>query len=162
MDGSEELSAAAGRLADLLAGRGMWLATAESCTGGLIACELTNLPGSSAWYLGGVVAYANSLKVGLLDVPEAILAEHGAVSRQTVLAMALGACARLGADCSLAVSGIAGPSGGTPEKPVGTVWIGWAVGGRASAEGFLFPGDRLAVKRSSALAAMEGLARLLD
>jgi len=149
-------------LADRLKARGFTLATAESCTGGLIACELTNVSGSSDWYVGGVVAYANSVKESLLGVPHETLLTHGAVSRETVLAMASGAAKAIGADCALSVSGIAGPTGGTPEKPVGTVWIGWFASGRATAERFLFPGDRLEVKRATALAAMEGLAKLLS
>lgn len=144
-------------LAGTLTAHGWMLATAESCTGGLIACELTNVSGSSGWYLGGVVAYANSVKQALLDVPAETLAAHGAVSREVVLAMALGAARRLGAQCALSVSGVAGPTGGTPEKPVGTVWIGWAVNGAADAELFLFDGDRMAVKRQSALAAVRGM-----
>ena len=145
-------------LAGKLTAHGWMLATAESCTGGLIACELTNVSGSSGWYLGGVVAYANSVKQTLLDVPAETLATHGAVSREVVLAMALGAARRLGAQCALSVSGVAGPTGGTPEKPVGTVWIGWAVNGAADAELFRFDGDRMAVKRQSALAAVRGMA----
>lgn len=145
-------------LAARLTTRGWLLATAESCTGGLIACELTNVSGSSGWYLGGVVAYANSVKQALLDVPAETLAACGAVSREVVLAMALGAAKRLGAQCSVSVSGVAGPTGGSPEKPVGTVWIGWAVNGVADAELHHFGGDRLAVKRRSALAAIRGMA----
>jgi len=147
-----------GQLAGKLTALGWMLATAESCTGGLIACELTNVSGSSGWYVGGVVAYANSVKQALLDVPAETLAAHGAVSREVVLAMALGAARRLGAQCALSVSGVAGPTGGSPEKPVGTVWIGWAVNGVAEAELFRFDGDRLAVKRLSAMAAVCGLA----
>jgi len=158
----EGIRQAVRELAEKLKERGLTLATAESCTGGLIACELTNVSGSSDWFVGGVVAYANSAKEGLLGVPRETLLAHGAVSRETVLAMAAGAAKRLGADCALAVSGIAGPTGGTPEKPVGTVWIGWSVEGSASAERFLFPGDRLAVKRASALAALKGLTKLIS
>ncbi|MFP5221085.1 MAG: CinA family protein [Acidobacteriota bacterium] len=154
----EHMEEQVGRLAERLTARGWMLATAESCTGGLIACELTNVSGSSGWYQGGVVAYANSVKQALLDVPAETLAAHGAVSREVVLAMALGAARRLGAQCALSVSGVAGPTGGTPEKPVGTVWIGWAVDGAAHAELFRFEGDRLAVKRLSALAAVRGMA----
>lgn len=148
-------------LAGLLTGRGLWLATAESCTGGLIACELTNVSGSSQWYAGGVVAYSNSVKESLLDVPGQALLSHGAVSREVVLAMAAGAAARLGVRCALAVSGVAGPTGGTPEKPVGTVWIGWCADGSLSAQHFLFAGDRLEVKRQSALEAIRGMAARL-
>ena len=148
-------------LGALLKARGWFMATAESCTGGLIACELTNVSGSSEWYLGGVVAYANAVKEGLLGVSGRELQMHGAVSREVVLAMARGAAERLGARCALAVSGIAGPRGGTPDKPVGTVWIGWSVDGEASAQRFLFQGDRLCVKRRSALEAILGLSERL-
>ena len=106
--------------------RGATLATAESCTGGALGSLITALPGSSQHYLGGVVAYSNPLKTALLGVPEAILTEFGAVSQETVAAMAEGARTRLGADYALATSGIAGPGGGTPQKPVGTIWIGLA------------------------------------
>lgn len=140
-----------------LARRGMTCATAESCTGGLVSAALTELPGSSAWFMGGVVAYANSVKQGLLGVAGEVLAAHGAVSEQVVLAMAANAAARLGADCALSVSGVAGPTGGTPAKPVGTVWIGWFAGGRAQAQRFLFPGGRAEVRRASVLAALQGL-----
>lgn len=157
----EGIGQAVSGLAGKLKARGLTLATAESCTGGLIACELTNVSGSSGWFVGGVVAYANSVKESSLGVPRETLVAHGAVSRETVLAMAAGTAKRLGTDCALAVSGIAGPTGGTPEKPVGTVWIGWSVEGRASAERFLFPGDRLAVKRAAALAAIKGLTERL-
>lgn len=155
------IEAAVRGLADKLTTRGLTLATAESCTGGLIACELTNVSGSSQWYVGGVVAYANTVKESLLGVPADALAVYGAVSREVALAMAAGAALRLGASCALAVSGVAGPTGGTPEKPVGTVWIAWSVAGQTDAERFQFGGDRLAVKRQSALAALDGLAARL-
>ena len=106
--------------------RGLTLATAESCTGGTLGSLITALPGSSKHYVGGVVAYSNALKIALLGVPEATLSEFGAVSQETVTAMAEGARTRLGADYALATSGIAGPDGGTPQKPVGTIWIGLA------------------------------------
>lgn len=154
----ERMEEYVGQLAGTLTARGWMLATAESCTGGLIACELTNVSGSSGWYVGGVVAYANSVKQALLDVPAETLATQGAVSREVVLAMALGAARRLGAQCGLSVSGVAGPTGGSPEKPVGTVWIGWAVNGVAGAKLHHFSGDRLAVKRQSAMAAVRGMA----
>lgn len=154
------LADAARRLAAKLIEKGWMLATAESCTGGLIASSLTDLPGSSAWFAGGVVAYANSVKTGLLGVPGAIVEAHGAVSRETVLAMAGGARLKLGTQCALAVSGVAGPTGGTPEKPVGTVWIGLTAGHAIQAALYHFEGDRLAVKRQSAVAALQGLALL--
>jgi len=112
------------RIALALATQGRTLVTAESCTGGLIGAMLTNLPGSSAWYLGGVVSYANELKTGLLGISAETLGIHGAVSRETAQAMAVGVREKTGADFSVAVTGIAGPAGGTPEKPVGLVYIG--------------------------------------
>jgi len=145
------------RLGTALTKRHWLLATAESCTGGLVACRLTDVSGSSAWYVGGVVAYANHIKEKILDVPGDVLSQHGAVSEETVLAMAAGAARRFSAQCSLAISGVAGPLGGSPEKPVGTVWIGWSVDGHASAERFFFQGDRISVKDQSAKAALEGL-----
>jgi nicotinamide-nucleotide amidase len=102
------------------------LVTAESCTGGWIAKACTDVAGSSRWFQGGIVAYANSAKSALLGVPEALLAEHGAVSEPVVRAMAAGALQRLGGTIAIAVSGVAGPDGGTPGKPVGTVWLAWA------------------------------------
>ena len=125
-------------LAEGLTGKGWMLATAESCTGGLIGGMLTSVPGSSAWYLGGVVAYANEVKTALLGVPEEVLARYGAVSPQTARAMAQGVLERTGADVAVAVTGIAGPGGGTKRKPVGLVYIGVArKGRRAVARKFL-------------------------
>lgn len=106
---------------------GRELVTAESCTGGWIAKACTDLPGSSRWFRGGVVAYCNELKTGLLGVRPETLARHGAVSEPVVREMAVGALERLGGDVAVAVSGIAGPDGGTPDKPVGTVWFAWAI-----------------------------------
>ncbi|MGE4263977.1 MAG: CinA family protein [Desulfovibrio sp.] len=155
----ERLASEAGRL---VAGRGWMLAVAESCTGGLLASTLTNLSGSSAWFHGGVVSYSNALKTGLLGVPEALIAAHGAVSEPVVLAMARGALALPGMPegqgCAVAISGIAGPTGGTREKPVGTVWIAWAWPGGERAESFLFRGARTAVKAQSVAGALFGLA----
>lgn len=123
-------SSLARQLGGLLLAKHLTLATAESCTGGLIGGALTSIPGSSAWYLGGVVAYSNRLKTALLAVPEAVLARHGAVSPQTARAMAQGILERTGADWAVSVTGIAGPGGGTPSKPVGLVYIGLARRGR--------------------------------
>lgn len=158
-----EITALAAELGAALRERGWRLATAESCTGGLASGALTSVAGSSDWFLGGVVSYANSVKAGLLGVPEAVLAAHGAVSGPVVLAMAAGACRALRADAALAVSGVAGPGGGTPAKPVGTVWMAWAWPGGEAAERFHFQGDREAVRLASVAAALAGLlARVRD
>ncbi len=133
------------------------LATAESCTGGLIAHEATNVSGSSRWFAGGVVAYANHVKQHVLGVPETVLAIHGAVSRETVRAMAQGAQRLLGAQAALAVSGIAGPDGGTPEKPVGTVWAAWTLDDTTHSALWRFFGTRLEIKRQTSRAALEGM-----
>jgi nicotinamide-nucleotide amidase len=139
----------------LLDERGLSLALAESCTGGLVAKMLTDLPGSSRVFWGGAVAYSNAAKQRLLGVEQSILARHGAVSRQTAVAMADGLLAATPADMALSVTGIAGPEGGTPEKPVGTVWI--CARRRSSPEqarAFRFPGSRDQVRRRSAVAAL--------
>lgn len=137
------------------------LAVAESCTGGLITHLLTNVPGSSAWFLGGVTAYANAVKANVLGVPEELIIAHGAVSAQVALAMASGVRDLLDADMALAVSGIAGPGGGTPEKPVGTVWMAWVVKETARSEQFLFSGTRLHIKKQAAWSAVAGMLRML-
>ncbi len=134
----------------LLLRAGWRLAVAESCTGGLIAEKMTSLAGSSAYFLGGVVAYANDLKTSFLDVPENLLQETGAVSRETAEAMAGGIRARTGADIGLSVTGIAGPSGGSPDKPVGTVHIGIATAEGTWATHFRFSGDRQQIREMTA------------
>lgn len=149
-------------LAEKLKTRGWWLATAESCTGGLIGHTLTSVPGSSAWYVGGVVAYANRVKQEVLGVAAADLEQFGAVSREVAEAMAIGAARVFGVQAAIAVSGVAGPSGGTPDKPVGTVWVCWKAGTVLRASRFQFSGDRASVKAQSALAALTGLARLIE
>ena len=153
--GRPELKAAARRLAGVAARRGLRVATAESCTGGLLAKTITDLPGASAHYAGGVVAYADDVKVALLDVDPESLEAHGAVSREVALQMAAGACRRFAADVAMAVTGIAGPEGGTPAKPVGTVWLAVALAdGWAEARLECFPGDREAVREASVAAAL--------
>lgn len=150
-------------LAARLLARNERLATAESCTGGMIATVLTDLAGSSAWFERGIVSYSNEAKQALLGVPETTLAEFGAVSGPTVLAMADGLLARAPVQWAVSISGIAGPTGAVPGKPVGTVYIGWAgVGIAASASRFQFDGDRDAVRRRSVAAALQGLLDLLD
>lgn len=141
--------------------RGLKLATAESCTGGLIASRLTDVPGSSDYFVGGIVAYAYEAKVALLNVSWDTLHAYGAVSSETVLEMARGACRALSADIAISVSGIAGPGGGLPNKPVGTTWFGLvAPDGEWS---FLrqFEGDRLENKAQASEVAMQVLMQYL-
>ncbi|MCL6613987.1 MAG: CinA family protein, partial [Firmicutes bacterium] len=138
----------------LLRSQGLTLATGESCTGGLIGHRLTNIPGSSDYYLGGVVAYDNRVKAGLLGVAEEILAVHGAVSAETARAMAEGVRAALGADLGLATTGVAGPGGGTPAKPVGLVYLALAWEGGTETRRHLFAWDRLGNKEAAAQAAL--------
>lgn len=136
-------------IGEILVSKGWKMATAESCTGGLVAATLTDVSGSSRWFNGAIVAYSNEIKMSLLGVRETTLIDHGAVSEQTVLEMADGVCKKMGTEVGVSLSGIAGPTGGTPEKPVGTVWMGWHIGGETFAEKFLFEGDRAAVKIKS-------------
>ncbi|HZY34387.1 MAG TPA: CinA family protein [Rhodanobacter sp.] len=157
-----ELLALAGEVADEVQRCRLMLVTAESCSGGWIAKTLTDLPGSSAWFDAGVVTYSYEAKEALLGVNPRTLEHTGAVSEETVLEMVSGALARFGAGVAVAVTGIAGPSGGTPDKPVGTVWIGWKRrGGYGHAQQFHFPGDREAVRRQTVAAALIGLRRTL-
>jgi nicotinamide-nucleotide amidase len=147
---------------DLCAARGLTLATAESCTGGLVAARLTDVPGSSSVFLGGVVAYADDVKARELDVPGETLARHGAVSAETAAAMADGVRRRLGADVGVAVTGVAGPGGGTEEKPVGLVFF-HAIGPEGERTlRFELPGDRDWIRSRSAVAALHLVRRLLE
>lgn len=156
-----ELEALAAGVAQRLLGSGRQLVTAESCTGGWIAKLCTDLPGSSRWFRGGAVAYSNELKVAMLGVRPETLAAAGAVSEAVVREMALGALERLGGDVAVAVSGIAGPDGGAPGRPVGTVWLAWAVrdteGPRLHAVEARFGGDRDRVRRMTVQRALAGL-----
>ena len=144
-------------IGDLLRARGFKLATAESCTGGLIASRITDVPGSSEYFVGGVAAYAYEAKVALLGVSWDTLKAHGAVSRETVLEMARGARKTLNADIAVSVSGIAGPGGGMPGKPVGTTWIGLSTSDGEWARLFHFDGDRAQNKSLAADAALQFL-----
>lgn len=144
-------------IGDLLRARGLKLATAESCTGGLVGDRVTNVPGSSDYYLGGVVAYAYEAKVALLGVSWGTLAQYGAVSKETVLEMSRGARKALGADIAVSISGIAGPGGGLPNKPVGTTWIGLSTPDGDRARIHLFKGDRTQNKASASEAALQFL-----
>lgn len=134
--------------------------TAESCTGGGIAEAITRIPGSSAWFEAGYVTYSNAQKTRQLQVPEVLFGQVGAVSQEVVEAMVRGAQAASGARFAVAVSGVAGPDGGSPAKPVGTVWLAWGDGERLLSERRHFDGDREAVRRQTVIAALEGLLHL--
>jgi nicotinamide-nucleotide amidase len=149
------------RLAALLIARGAMLATAESCTGGLIAGACTDLAGSSAWFERGYVTYSNEAKVEMLGVDPTTIAQHGAVSEPVVRAMVQGAITHSKAQLAAAVTGVAGPSGGTPDKPIGTVWFGWSVDGQIHSERLCFEGDRAAVRAATVRHALEQLLRLM-
>lgn len=158
----DELSTLSAATGALLRGRGWLLATAESCTGGWIAQVVTATAGSSSWFDCGFVSYSNAAKQSLLGVAPATLLEHGAVSEQTVREMASGAIARSRAQVALAVSGIAGPGGAVPGKPVGTVCFAWALpNGTLIAETHRFAGDREAVRHQTVVHALQSLPRLL-
>jgi nicotinamide-nucleotide amidase len=144
-------------LADALRARGWRLSTAESCTGGLVAAACTALAGSSDWFERGFVTYSNAAKTELLGVPAALVAAHGAVSEPVARAMADGALARSAADLALAVTGIAGPGGAVPGKPVGTVWLAWGRTGTLRSECLHLAGDRAAVRSATVRAALQRL-----
>jgi len=146
------------RLADALRARGERMATAESCTGGLIAAACTDLAGSSDWFERGVVSYSNEAKTELLGVDAGLICAHGAVCEPVALAMAAGALAHSRADWAVAVTGIAGPGGGSADKPVGLVWLAWCRrGAEPQAERQLFAGDRAAVRAATVARALQGL-----
>ena len=146
------------RLADGLRARGWMLASAESCTGGLIAAACTSLAGSSDWFERGFVTYSNAAKTELLGVPAALIAQHGAVSAEVARAMADGALSRSHAQLAVAVTGVAGPGGGTALKPVGTVWLAVAVAGSPAQAALLqLAGDRAAVRQQTVLRALAAL-----
>ncbi|MEO6065363.1 MAG: CinA family protein [Lysobacterales bacterium] len=150
------------RVGKILAAHHQMLVTAESCTGGWIAKTITDVGGSSAWFDCGLAAYSYEAKQALLGVRSETLLKHGAVSEETVLEMVSGALVHSGASISVAVTGIAGPGGGTPDKPVGTVWVGWKRrGGYPRTQLFHFDGDREAVRRQTVAAALLGLEQAL-
>lgn len=153
-----ELDVLARRVGEALAARGLWLATAESCTGGWIAEAVTAIAGSSAWFDRGFVTYSNAAKTDMLGVGGDTLDTHGAVSEATVSEMAAGALARSRADLAVAVSGVAGPGGGSAAKPVGTVCLAWARRGAPTATTTVhLAGDRAAVRRQTVLLALQGV-----
>ncbi|MDR6534905.1 CinA family protein [Variovorax soli] len=148
-------------LAELLQRQGRMMATAESCTGGLIAGACTDLSGSSNWFERGFVTYSNAAKTELLGVDPALIASEGAVSEGVARAMVEGAVAHSPAQVAVAVTGVAGPTGGSAEKPVGTVWFGWSVAGRVRTERRRFDGDRAAVRAATVHHALQTLVTLL-
>lgn len=156
----DSITQLAERLGAALQGLGAQVSTAESCTGGGIAEAITRIAGSSTWFEAGYITYSNAQKTAQLDVPAELFARVGAVSREVVEAMVSVAQQRSGARFAVAVSGVAGPGGGSAEKPVGTVWLAWADGPRRFVERCQFAGDREAVRRQTVQRALEGLLRL--
>ncbi|MDW5441497.1 CinA family protein [Polaromonas sp. SM01] len=150
-----------GLVADLMLNKGWLLATAESCTGGMIAAACTDLAGSSTWFERGLVSYSNEAKTEMLGVDAALIAAHGAVSEEVARAMAQGAVSHSHARVAVAVTGVAGPTGGSRAKPVGTVWFGFMVDGRLSSEVQYFDGDRAAVRAATLHHALQRLVQLL-
>lgn len=150
------------QLAQALQARGWMLATAESCTGGLIAATCTELAGSSNWFERGFVTYSNAAKTELLGVDAALIAQHGAVSEPVARAMAQGALMHARADIAVAVTGIAGPGGGSADKPVGTVWLAWSTPQQTRSSVHCFAGARQAVREASVQHALQGLLALLE
>ncbi|MGV8991852.1 MAG: CinA family protein [Thiobacillus sp.] len=158
----EELNQLAAELGDKLKARGWMLATAESCTGGWVGQRVTAQPGSSEWYERGFITYTNNAKIEMLGVPGELLAMHGAVSEEVTSAMAAGALAHSHAQAALAISGIAGPGGGTPQKPVGLVCYGWALeDGTLMSSTCRLGGDRDEIRSRAVAAALRGLIDLL-
>jgi nicotinamide-nucleotide amidase len=155
---TERLDPLAARLGALLMARGLRLVTAESCTGGWVAKVVTDIAGSSAWFDRGFVTYSNAAKVDMLGVRQPTLDTHGAVSEPVVLEMVAGGLGRSQAQVAIAVSGIAGPGGGSSDKPVGTVWFAWSIpGGPPWTQRLLFAGDRDEVRHQAVRVALEGL-----
>ena len=148
-------------LSDILQKSGWRMATAESCTGGMIAAACTDLPGSSAWFDRGFVTYSNEAKTDMLSVPAELIGRHGAVSEEVACAMAQGAVAGSRAQATVAVTGVAGPGGGSAEKPVGTVWMAWATPAGVVSERCHFDGDRTAVRQATVQRALQRLVELL-
>ena len=145
------------KLAERLVALQWQMATAESCTGGLISACCTDLAGSSVWFDRGFVTYSNDAKTQMLGVPSDSISAHGAVSEAVAHAMAIGAVYRSKAQVSVAVTGVAGPSGGSPEKPVGTVWFGWCINGLVFTELHHFEGNRKLIRHATVLQALTGL-----
>jgi len=153
---------AALRVGETLRAQGLLLATAESCTGGMVSAALTDIAGSSGWFERGFVTYANQAKTDMLGVPPALLERHGAVSEPVARAMAEGALRHSCAQVSLAITGIAGPDGGAPDKPVGTVWFAWSDARHTHAERIIFQGNRAQVREQAAAHALRGVLNFVE
>ncbi len=158
-----QISDVCAALAQVFIDQKLTMASAESCTGGMISAACTDLPGSSVWFERGFVTYSNAAKTDMLGVPAAVIQTHGAVSEEVARAMAIGALEHSLADWSLAVTGVAGPSGGSAAKPVGTVWLAWACksSGRCEAQLKLFSGDRKTVREATTAFGLRHLVSLL-
>ena len=159
MDDIIDLAARAGRA---LQEKGLFLATAESCTGGGVSQAITEIPGSTGWFECGFVTYSNASKTEMLDVPAALIAQFGSVSEEVAGAMAEGAVANSNAHVAVSTTGIAGPTGAVPGKPVGTVCFGWSKGDTTYTERLVFSGDRHSVREQTVAHALAGLLRLLE
>ncbi len=149
-------------LSSLLINKSLTISTAESCTGGLIGHMLTSIPGSSSYFMGGIISYSNEAKMDLLNVSPETLKQHGAVSAQTAEEMALGVKSQFKTDIGVSVTGIAGPDGGSDEKPVGTVFMGYFIFGGLYSVRYLFKGDRAEIKQQTAETALENVRRYLN
>ena len=160
--GTDHIAQLVEQLAELAIQKNIMLATAESCTGGGIATAMTALAGSSAWFDAGFVTYSNEAKNRMLNVPMAVIETHGAVSESVVEAMTAGAVANSQAQLSVAVSGVAGPGGGTESKPIGTVWIAWRSASESVTQLYQFNGDRDSVRLQTVEQALSGLVKLLN
>lgn len=158
----ENINDLATRVGHALKEKGYLFATAESCTGGGVAQAITEIAGSSEWFECGFITYSNASKTELLDVPAALIAQHGSVSEEIAAAMAQGALANSNAHISLSTTGIAGPGGAVPGKPVGTVCFGWALGEQTHTERLVFAGDRHAVREQTVAHALQGLLRFME
>jgi nicotinamide-nucleotide amidase len=158
----EDIIELATRVGQALRTKGLLLATAETCTGGGVAQAVTEIAGSSDWFDCGFIAYSNASKIEMLDVPAALIAQHGNVSEEIAEALALGALANSNAHVAVSTTGIAGPGGAVPGKPVGTVCFGWSMDGTTHTERLVFAGDRHAVREQTVAHALKGLLRVLD
>jgi len=159
---TQELIDIAKKVGEAVEAKNFMLSTAESCTGGLIAATITEVPGSGDWFDCGFVTYTNTAKNDMLDVPSAVIAQFGAVSEEVAAAMASGAVANSSADVAVSTTGIAGPTGAVPGKPIGTVCFGWARGDQVHTERLVFQGDRRAVREQAVAHALRGVVRFLE